>query len=376
MIVRLAAAGLALIVAAPAFAQGTAPAIDAATAARLRRSERQPDVDLRRTGRRHRIEDRRATRQRAGRRQRRDDRKRSRTRQRPISAICCARLPRCERRAGVGTRHQHHDTRRDVDAVDLAAGAGRRPKRVSRFLRHGDVGPRADQSRRNPANRGHSRSGIGDLGRQRHERRRQRDHQIAARAGQAGQRHVADDRRRQLQPKRDRARHGRRVALLCQWIARAKRSTSTGRTSCRRGYFTQDPLPRPVGTIPNIFNTPYPSFKNEGTKQPKFDARVDYDMASNGGTVTVAGGVAGTQGLIHTGIGPFDISSDSRLSYFMTRYQKGGRAHRLLHEPAERQRVEPAARSASTASRCRSTSTPRLSTSKRTMCARSAPRTC
>jgi outer membrane receptor protein involved in Fe transport len=91
------------------------------------------------------------------------------------------------------------------------------------------------------------------------------------------------------------------------------------------GYFTQDPLPRPVGTIPNRFNTPYPSFQNEGTKQPKFDARVDYDVANNGGTVTFEGGVAGTQGLIYSGIGPFNISSDSRMGYFTTRYQKGGR---------------------------------------------------
>ena len=91
------------------------------------------------------------------------------------------------------------------------------------------------------------------------------------------------------------------------------------------GYFTQDPMPRPTGTLPNIFRTPYPSFTNEGTKQPKFDGRVDYDIAGNGGTVTVEGGVAGTQGLIHTGVGPFNISSDSRLGYFMTRYQKGGR---------------------------------------------------
>jgi len=91
------------------------------------------------------------------------------------------------------------------------------------------------------------------------------------------------------------------------------------------GYFTQEPLPRPVGTIPNRFNTPYPSFQNEGTKQPKFDARVDYDVANNGGTVTFEGGVAGTQGLIYTGIGPFNIASDSRMGYFTTRYQKGGR---------------------------------------------------
>lgn len=90
------------------------------------------------------------------------------------------------------------------------------------------------------------------------------------------------------------------------------------------GYLTQDPLPRPVGTIPNAFRTPYPSFTNEGAAQPKFDGRVDYDIAG-GGTVTFSAGVAGTEGLIHTGIGPFDIDNDSRLAYFTTRYQNGGR---------------------------------------------------
>jgi outer membrane receptor protein involved in Fe transport len=93
------------------------------------------------------------------------------------------------------------------------------------------------------------------------------------------------------------------------------------------GYLTQDPMPRPIGTIPNVFHTPYSTanFTNEGTSQPKFDARVDYDIANSGGTVSFEGGVAGTQGLIHSGIGPFNISSSSRLGYFMTRYQKGGR---------------------------------------------------
>ena len=37
-------------------------------------------------------------------------------------------------------------------------------------------------------------------------------------------------------------------------------------------------LPRPVGTIPNQYNTPYPPYPNTGTVQPKFDARVDYDF--------------------------------------------------------------------------------------------------
>jgi iron complex outermembrane receptor protein len=91
------------------------------------------------------------------------------------------------------------------------------------------------------------------------------------------------------------------------------------------GYLTQDPLPRPTGNIPNVFQTPYPSFTNTGTGQPKFDARVDYDLADNQGTITFEGGVAGTRGLIHTGIGPFDIASGSTLGFFTTRYQKGAR---------------------------------------------------
>ena len=91
------------------------------------------------------------------------------------------------------------------------------------------------------------------------------------------------------------------------------------------GYLTQDPLPRPAGTLPNAFQTPYPPFANQGTSQPKFDARVDYDLAPGGGRITLAGGVAGTEGIIHSGVGPFDISSDSRLSYFTTRYEEGGR---------------------------------------------------
>ena len=90
------------------------------------------------------------------------------------------------------------------------------------------------------------------------------------------------------------------------------------------GYLTQDPMARPTGAIPNGFNTPYPTYVNEGTSQPKFDARVDYDIAG-GGTITVAGGVAGTEGIIHSGIGPFDIDSDSRMTYLTTRYVRGGR---------------------------------------------------
>ena len=61
---------------------------------------------------------------------------------------------------------------------------------------------------------------------------------------------------------------------------------------------------------------------NTGTSQPKFDARVDYDPAAAASS-SFAGGVAGTEGIIHSGIGPFDISQGSRLTYFTGRYERG-----------------------------------------------------
>ena len=88
------------------------------------------------------------------------------------------------------------------------------------------------------------------------------------------------------------------------------------------GFYSQDPLPRPTGSLPS--GTPYPPFQNSGTSQPKFDARVDYEMGG-GARLSLSGGVAATEGIIHSGIGPFDVSSDSRLGYFSARYAKGGR---------------------------------------------------
>jgi outer membrane receptor protein involved in Fe transport len=88
------------------------------------------------------------------------------------------------------------------------------------------------------------------------------------------------------------------------------------------GGVTQQALPRPTGTINNAFATPYPAYANQGTTQPKFDARVDHDLSGNQQLI-FAGGVAGTRGIIHTGIGPFDIQSGSVLGYGKVNYTRG-----------------------------------------------------
>jgi outer membrane receptor protein involved in Fe transport len=118
------------------------------------------------------------------------------------------------------------------------------------------------------------------------------------------------------------------------------------------GYFDSDPYSRPVGTVPlgchPLAPSPcrdaqgqqvpgtiatggasYPAetdspgnFVNGGTSQPRVDLRLDQEMAG-GGRVTYQGGYAGTEGIVHTGIGPFDLQSGSHMGYGRVLYTKG-----------------------------------------------------
>ena len=106
------------------------------------------------------------------------------------------------------------------------------------------------------------------------------------------------------------------------------------------GYFTSAAFARPTGRIPVIFDprepgrlvggAPYPidaagafgaAFANRGTSQPKFDVRVDQELTN--GRLTYAAGVAGTEGLAHSGVGPFDIQPGSFLGYGKVNYTRG-----------------------------------------------------
>jgi outer membrane receptor protein involved in Fe transport len=117
------------------------------------------------------------------------------------------------------------------------------------------------------------------------------------------------------------------------------------------GYLNSDPYSRPVGSVPLDCNplgvspcrdangkalpggfptggAPYPqessgrgNFVNNGTSQPKLDLRLDQELAGSG-RITYQGGYAGTDGIIHTGIGPFDIQSGSYMTYGKVQYTK------------------------------------------------------
>jgi outer membrane receptor protein involved in Fe transport len=105
------------------------------------------------------------------------------------------------------------------------------------------------------------------------------------------------------------------------------------------GYFRSDAFPRPTGRIPviddprlagaTVGGAEYPvdragalgAFANRGTSQPKFDVRVDQELSD--GRISYSGGVAGTEGLVHTGVGPFDVQRGSYLGYAKVGYTRG-----------------------------------------------------
>lgn len=98
------------------------------------------------------------------------------------------------------------------------------------------------------------------------------------------------------------------------------------------GAYSQDPFSRPTGTIPCTFDVcgptrrNYPGYGNTGTTQPKLDARFDYDY-EDGKKLSFSGGFAGTEGIMHSGIGPFDIDSGSTMGYVKANFlNKGFRA--------------------------------------------------
>jgi iron complex outermembrane receptor protein len=79
-------------------------------------------------------------------------------------------------------------------------------------------------------------------------------------------------------------------------------------------YFEQEPWDRD-NLLPD--GSPMPlgvRFENRGTKQPKFDVRVDWDGDPNR-VWSIRGGLAGANGLIHSALGPAEFEAGSYYSY-------------------------------------------------------------
>jgi iron complex outermembrane receptor protein len=88
------------------------------------------------------------------------------------------------------------------------------------------------------------------------------------------------------------------------------------------GVFDQSAYDRPSGAVPGS-NPPqnFPDFTNQGTTQRRADVRFDWGM--DDGYFTLGAGGASTDGIIHTGIGPFDIMNNTELQYVQADWYNG-----------------------------------------------------
>jgi outer membrane receptor protein involved in Fe transport len=87
------------------------------------------------------------------------------------------------------------------------------------------------------------------------------------------------------------------------------------------GLMTQEPFLRPEGTVPGT-PVPYPAFDNRGTTQPRLDARADYDFVDGRQKLVLAGGISGTEGIVHTGLGPLDVLRGTTFKYGRATYTR------------------------------------------------------
>ena len=88
-------------------------------------------------------------------------------------------------------------------------------------------------------------------------------------------------------------------------------------------FTRQDALPRPFGEIPNGTGTLYPPVQGVDARMPKLDFRADWDAADGESGFRFSGGYGGSQGILHSGIGPFHVKPGSAMSYGRVQYLRG-----------------------------------------------------
>jgi iron complex outermembrane receptor protein len=89
------------------------------------------------------------------------------------------------------------------------------------------------------------------------------------------------------------------------------------------GYFEGPAYDRPTGTIPGSAPPQtYPTFENTDTVQSRVNVQFDWDTAEDA-YLSVAAGYAATDGILHSGIGPFDIDRGSNMSYLKADWNRG-----------------------------------------------------
>jgi energy-coupling factor transporter ATP-binding protein EcfA2 len=113
----------------------------------------------------------------------------------------------------------------------------------------------------------------------------------------------------------------------------------SSRTEARDLLWEVDHLRRlqDAHTIGTVLGEPG-DYRNRGTTEPWVDFRFDQELPRSEGRsqrITYAAGVAGSDGIVHTGIGPFNLERGSANGYFRTSYRRD-RLNLMLHASALR----------------------------------------
>lgn len=88
------------------------------------------------------------------------------------------------------------------------------------------------------------------------------------------------------------------------------------------GYVERGAYARPAGVIPGSEPAQtYPDLRNRGSAQSRVNARLERH-GSEGRYVSFAAGTARTGGVLHSGVGPFDIGNGSGLSYLQADWHR------------------------------------------------------
>ena len=88
-------------------------------------------------------------------------------------------------------------------------------------------------------------------------------------------------------------------------------------------FTSHDALPRPFGEIPNGTGTLFPPLPGVDARMPKFDFRADWDTPGGDSKTIFSGGYAGSRGVLHSGIGPFNVKPGTNMSWGRVQHLRG-----------------------------------------------------
>ena len=109
-------------------------------------------------------------------------------------------------------------------------------------------------------------------------------------------------------------------SLLSGTLTHARAVSDTLAYRVSASFTQQNAFARPQGEIPNDSGTLYPPVAGIDSRLPKLDVRVDWDAPDRSSGLRVSGGYAGTQGILHSGLGPLDVLPGARMGYGRVQY--------------------------------------------------------